>query len=150
MRYAGPKAALFLAIVRKNFGCSHYIVGHDQAGVARYYDPYDCHRIFDEYPVGIVPLRYRESFFCRRCHEMASAKTCPHPESTHAVTSQTRIRRAILDGSQLPADLLRPEVIALLSAGRGVLIDEAPHPSSMTGEGRESARVGPTRTGSTS
>jgi sulfate adenylyltransferase len=123
MRYAGPKAALFLAIVRKNFGCSHYIVGRDQAGVARYYDPYDCHRIFDDFPIGIVPLRFREFFFCRRCDEMASAKTCPHSASAHAVTSQTRIRRAIAEGTDLPTELLRPEIVAILSAGKGVLND---------------------------
>ena len=114
MRYAGPKAALFLAIVRKNFGCSHYIVGRDQAGVGTYYDPYAAHRIFDEFPIGIQPLRYEETFFCRTCGWMATKKTCPHPASDRLDTSQTRIRKALADGSAPPKELLRPEVAEVL------------------------------------
>lgn len=114
MRYAGPKAALFLAIVRKNFGCGVYIVGRDQAGVGKYYDPYACHRIFDQYDLGIQPLRYEESFFCRRCGWMASQKVCPHDPSERAATSQTRIRESLANGTPLPAEILRPEVAAIL------------------------------------
>ncbi|MCI4368696.1 MAG: sulfate adenylyltransferase [Thermoplasmata archaeon] len=115
MRYAGPKAALFLAIVRQNFGCSSYIVGRDQAGVGKYYDPFACHRIFDEFPLGIQPLRYGEGFFCRRCGWMASRRTCSHPASDHVDTSQTRIRKALSEGQPLPSEILRPEVQAILS-----------------------------------
>ncbi len=115
MRYAGPKAALFLAIVRKNYGCGLYIVGRDQAGVGKFYEPFAAHRIFDEYDVGVVPLRYDESFFCRRCGWMASAKTCPHPPSDRLDTSQTRIRKALAAGEALPPELLRPEVAQILS-----------------------------------
>ncbi|MFY9716625.1 MAG: sulfate adenylyltransferase [Thermoplasmata archaeon] len=114
MRYGGPKAALFLAIVRKNFGCALYIVGRDQAGVGKYYDPYACHRIFDQYDVGIVPLRYEESFFCRRCGWMASEKVCPHDPSNRVQTSQSRIRESLANGSELPVEILRPEVAAVL------------------------------------
>ncbi len=114
MRYGGPKAALFLAIVRKNFGCGAYIVGRDQAGVGRFYEPYACHRIFDEYDLGILPLRYEESFFCRRCGWMASEKTCPHPPESRAQVSQTRIREALASGEKLPAEILRPEVAEVL------------------------------------
>ncbi len=114
MRYGGPKAALFLAIVRKNYGCGAYIVGRDQAGVGQYYDPYACHRIFDEYDIGVLPLRYDESFFCRRCGWMASQKTCPHPASFRAETSQSRIREALAKGESLPAEILRPEVAEIL------------------------------------
>jgi len=114
MRYGGPKAALFLAIVRKNFGCGVYIVGRDQAGVGKYYDPYACHRIFDEYDLGIQPLRYEESFFCRRCGWMASEKVCPHDPSNRVQTSQTRIREALASGAELPVEILRPEVAAVL------------------------------------
>lgn len=114
MRYAGPKAALFLAIVRKNYGCSRYIVGRDQAGVGKFYDPYACHRIFDEFDIGIVPLRYEEAFFCRACRTTATAKTCPHPASDRIDTSQTRIRQALRDGGEIPPELLRPEVAAIL------------------------------------
>lgn len=114
MRYAGPKAALFLAIVRKNYGCGLYIVGRDQAGVGRYYDPYAAHRIFDEYDIGVTPLRYDESFFCRRCGWMASPRTCAHPPEDRVDTSQTRIRKVLADGGELPLELLRPEVAAIL------------------------------------
>ena len=114
MRYAGPKAALFLAIVRKNFGCSHYIVGRDQAGVGKFYDPYACHRIFDQFDIGVTPLRYEESFFCRTCQSMASTKVCPHPATDRVDTSQTRIRKALAEGGEIPVELLRPEVAAIL------------------------------------
>jgi len=115
MRYAGPKAALFLAIVRQNFGCASYIVGRDQAGVGTYYDPYACHRIFDEFPLGIRPLKYEETFFCRTCGWMATAKTCPHPKTDRLDTSQTRIRTALAEGIPPPKEILRPEVFAILS-----------------------------------
>jgi sulfate adenylyltransferase len=114
MRYAGPKAALFLAIVRKNYGCGLYIVGRDQAGVGRFYHPTAAHRIFDEYDIGVTPLRYDESFFCRRCGWMASTKTCAHPPSDRIDTSQTRIRKALSEGGEPPVELLRPEVAAIL------------------------------------
>lgn len=115
MRYAGPKAALFLAIVRQNFGCDRYIVGRDQAGVGKYYDPYACHRIFDELPLEIVPLRYEETFFCRTCGWMATAKTCQHPVGDRVDTSQTRIRKALTDGVAPPKEILRPEIFQILA-----------------------------------
>lgn len=114
MRYGGPKAALFLAIVRKNYGCTHYIVGRDQAGVGSYYDPYACHKIFDEYDIGIVPLKYKETHFCRRCGWMASTKTCPHPKEDHISTSQTKIRELLKEGKTPPSEILRPEVAKVL------------------------------------
>lgn len=114
MRYGGPKAALFLALVRKNYGCGLYIVGRDQAGIGRYYDPYACHRIFDEFDIGVRALRYDESFHCRVCGGMASARVCPHPASERVDTSQTRIREALAKGSALPPEILRPEVAAIL------------------------------------
>lgn len=131
MRYAGPRAALFLAIVRKNFGCSHYIVGRDQAGVGQYYDPYDSQRIFDEFPVGVVPLRFAESWYCHRCGEVASGRTCEHSPKLRESISQTSIRRAIARGTPLPPHLLRPEVLRLLSQGPQVLNSFGP------GTGRE-------------
>jgi sulfate adenylyltransferase len=114
MRYAGPRAALFLAIVRKNYGCASYIVGRDQAGVGKYYDPYACHRIFDEFPVGIDALCYDEAWLCRKCGWMATMKTCPHPAEDRVDTSQTRIRKALSEGQPLPAEILRPEVAEIL------------------------------------
>lgn len=114
MRYGGPKAALFLAIVRRNYGCGVYIVGRDQAGVGKYYEPYACHRIFDAFDIGVLPVRYDESFFCRRCGWMASGKTCVHPVSDRAETSQSRIREALASGAPLPPEILRPEVAEIL------------------------------------
>ena len=121
MRYGGPKAALFLAIVRKNYGCGAYIVGRDQAGVGKYYDPYACHRIFDGADLGIVPLRYEESFFCRKCGWMASEKVCPHGAGERVATSQTRIREALTKGEALPTEILRPEVADVLRRSDAVL-----------------------------
>lgn len=115
MRYAGPRAALWLAIVRQNYGCSHYIVGRDQAGVGRFYDPYECHRIFDRLPLQIRPLRFTELFLCQRCGGLASARSCPHPLDQRTPISQTRIRRALAGGQPPPPGLLRPEVARVLT-----------------------------------
>ena len=123
MRYAGPKAALFLAIVRKNYGCALYIVGRDQAGVGKYYDPFDCQRIFDEYPIDIVPLKFAETFFCRECGWMATSRTCAHSPEHRLNTSQTRIREALSQGEALPKEIIRPEVARVLARG-DVLLTE--------------------------
>ena len=117
MRYAGPRAVLFYAIVRRNYGCSHYIVGRDQAGVGSYYDPFAGHRIFDEFDVGVHPIRYNETFYCSICKNMVSTKVCPHPESSRVNTSQTRIRKILAEGGQIPHEIIRPEVAAILSRG---------------------------------
>src|SRR5579885_1565522 len=122
MRYAGPKAVLFYAIVRRNYGCSHYIVGRDQAGVGNYYDPYAGHRIFDEYDVGVKPVRYNETFYCKVCESMVSSKVCPHPEEVHISTSQTRIRKLLLEGKPIPKEIVRPEVAEIL-AGKDVILN---------------------------
>ncbi|MCI4329529.1 MAG: sulfate adenylyltransferase [Thermoplasmata archaeon] len=121
MRYAGPRAALFFAIVRRNYGCSHYIVGRDQAGVGSFYKPYACHEIFDQYSVGITPLRYREMAYCTRCGQMASEKSCGHRAEVRAATSQTRVRTALAEGGPLPLEILRPEVAAILRQGDPIL-----------------------------
>ena len=121
MRYAGPKAALFYAIVRKNYGATHYIVGRDQAGVGKFYEPYACHRIFDEYDVGTIPLRYVETFYCRICKSMATERTCPHPSEDHLAISQTRMRELLKEGKELPSEILRPEVIKVLGQGDVIL-----------------------------
>ncbi|HYA70527.1 MAG TPA: sulfate adenylyltransferase [Thermoplasmata archaeon] len=123
MRYGGPKAALFLAIVRKNYGCGAYIVGRDQAGVGSYYDPYACQRIFDEYPIGVQVLKFAETYFCKVCGWMASARTCAHSPESRLNTSQTRIREALAKGEALPAEIIRPEVAKVLARG-DVLLTE--------------------------
>ena len=117
MRYAGPKAVLFYAIVRRNYGCSHYIVGRDQAGVGSYYDPYAGHRIFDEFDIGVTPIRYNETFYCSVCKGMTSTKVCSHPESYRVNTSQTRIRRILAEGGEIPNEIIRPEVASILARG---------------------------------
>ena len=99
MRYAGPREAIMHAIVRKNFGCSHLVVGRDHAGVGNFYDPYAAHRIFDTYPdLGVVPMRLPATFECRTCGGVTHAKACPHPESERVNYSGTRLRAALETG----------------------------------------------------
>jgi len=123
MRYGGPKAALFLAIVRKNYGCGLYIVGRDQAGVGKYYDPFDCQRIFDRYPIDVVPLKFAETYFCRECGWMATGRTCAHSAEFRLNTSQTRIREALSKGEALPKEIIRPEVARVLARGDVLLAE---------------------------
>lgn len=127
MRYAGPKASLFLAIVRKNFGCTHYIVGRDQAGARdasgkNYYEPYECHKIFDEYDIGIIPMKFVEVFFCKACRFFASSKTCPHDPDQHMFISQTKIRQMLKEGKSPPSEIIKPEVAEILS-GKDILVE---------------------------
>jgi sulfate adenylyltransferase len=119
MRYAGPREALLHALFRQNYGCSHQIVGRDHAGVGSYYGPFDAHRIFDEIPAGALetqPLKMDVTFWCYRCGGMASGRTCAHGDADRLQVSGTQLRKWLSEGSHVPAEFSRPEVLEVLRA----------------------------------
>lgn len=117
MRYAGPREALLHAVFRQNYGCSHLIVGRDHAGVGDYYGPFDAHHIFDQIPKGALEtqaLKIDWTFWCYKCGGMASARTCPHEPGDRLLLSGTKLRKALSEGDDVPAEFSRPEVLEIL------------------------------------
>jgi sulfate adenylyltransferase len=125
MRYAGPREAIHHAIMRKNFGCTHFIVGRDHAGIGDYYSPYAAQEAFAEFPdLGITPILFPSFYYCSRCLSIVNARICPHGSEYHMQFSGTKIRQSIVNGEKVPSDFVRPEVGEVIARWRQPLVEE--------------------------
>ncbi len=124
MRYAGPREAIFHAIMRKNLGCTHFIVGRDHAGVGNFYGPFDAHKIFLDYPdLDIEPIFFRSFYYCKKCRAVVNDKICPHGEEYRINFSGTAIRKLLMEGKRPPEDMMRPEVADAILSFDNPLVD---------------------------
>lgn len=124
MRYAGPREAILHAIIRKNFGCTHFIVGRDHAGVGNYYSPYAAQEIFKDFPdLEITPVFFRSFFYCKKCLGVVNEKICPHGEKWQINFSGTEIREKLLRGEKIPKEIIRPEVVEVISKWKNPFVE---------------------------
>ncbi|RDJ32201.1 MAG: sulfate adenylyltransferase [Crenarchaeota archaeon] len=122
-RYAGPKEAVFTALIRKNYGCTHFIVGRDHTGVKNFYGKYDSQKIFKKLPdISLEILTYDEPYYCKKCSQITTSKTCPHGSKYYVEISGTIIRNSILNKSKLSEIYMRPEVIKYLKMKKNVFV----------------------------
>ncbi|MFH1426554.1 MAG: sulfate adenylyltransferase [Candidatus Kerfeldbacteria bacterium] len=125
MNYAGPREAILHAIIRKNFGCTHFVVGRDHAGVGNYYGSYDAQEIFDQIEdIGIEIMKFEHSFLCKKCDTMATTKTCGHTDADRVCPSGSLIRELLSAGKPVPEDIMRKEIVDLLLAEKNLFVTE--------------------------